>query len=623
MEAFPEDITRQDFLQSGWEAVVAGCKEPECEDYWFAFGKKATELIEAGDERQGRIHMLLCQLTSMPLNLDRPLEPFRPRWSTPRGERSLGPDDLDENSLNLIASVVPDVGDPELQARLADLLTLRRRNYRTADLAVTAYLASAKKLEAPDRWPPMVDRVVRALQIAASFGKRAQSFPRVIAYIEAVLAQLDGEDPLFLSARLMELLQAHRVGDHAAEHAQRAAKQAERAEASAEWHRARTYWQVTATWFRILKQPTEERAAVLREADTHVKQAEAAVAGDTPSYMHASGFLTFGIEAYRKVGNTDEEVQRLVARLLDYQARSTAELIPYGASLDISEWVAQAEKHVQGKPLEEALLALAFIADPHKVSALRAKVEENRRTFIFHRIMPEVRLNVLGRVIARQPESEDEALQADMDKDLTRFHSVHVQAIVEPARTQILSEHAIGIRDILPLVHNNPFVQPGAEYIVARALHAGLTGDFLVAVHLLTPQLEASLRHLLSRAGVIATGFDAAGIQNEGGLNGLLVRSEYTGPLTRLLGEDFVFHLRCLLISHWGANLRNDTSHGLLDHDSFYSAPACYLWWLSLRFYLLPVLGLTKQRSGSGEASQAETRRGTRQVTVRKRPRTG
>jgi len=51
-----------------------------------------------------------------------------------------------------------------------------------------------------------------------------------------------------------------------------------------------------------------------------------------------------------------------------------------------------------------------------------------------------------------------------------------------------------------------------------------------------------------------------------------------------------VFDLRGLLIERYGSNLRNDMAHGLLDYEAFYSGPAIYFWWLTLRLCCTPVI---------------------------------
>ena len=98
------------------------------------------------------------------------------------------------------------------------------------------------------------------------------------------------------------------------------------------------------------------------------------------------------------------------------------------------------------------------------------------------------------------------------------------------------------------------------------------------------------MRYILEQVGVSASGLDSKGIQDEFSLNTTLKEPRFSEPLSKVFGEDLIFDLRGLLIERFGANLRNDMAHGLIGTNFFYSENGCYLWWLSLRIYSLPVL---------------------------------
>ncbi len=178
------------------------------------------------------------------------------------------------------------------------------------------------------------------------------------------------------------------------------------------------------------------------------------------------------------------------------------------------------------------------------------------------------------------------AKRAEMFRQLTWRHRVQAIGVILPARAQIALDHELGIHHLLPIVSNNPFVPPGRELILARGLLAGLEGDFLVATHLLIPQVENSLRYVLRQHGVITSGLNSEGVQEEFDLNRIL----YMPELRPILGEDLIFELRGLLVERFGSNLRNEMAHGLIDQGAFYSAEAVYLWWTVLRVCCLPVL---------------------------------
>lgn len=105
-------------------------------------------------------------------------------------------------------------------------------------------------------------------------------------------------------------------------------------------------------------------------------------------------------------------------------------------------------------------------------------------------------------------------------------------------------------------------------------------------MHLLVPQIEESIRTLLTHKGVITSGFDRTlSQQNEHDLNTTLLREE----MHQLFDEDTVFELRGLLVEHYGSNLRNLMAHGLYNDHQMHSTDALYLWGLTLQLCMFTI----------------------------------
>lgn len=131
----------------------------------------------------------------------------------------------------------------------------------------------------------------------------------------------------------------------------------------------------------------------------------------------------------------------------------------------------------------------------------------------------------------------------------------------------------------------------GREMLFARGLHAGLTGDFVVAMHLSLPQVENSLRHMLAQRGVVVTKL-VDGIEDVVFLHELLdARGTYRPLLEEMFGEDTIFDLEGLLVRRFGANLRNRSAHGLMDYEQIQSVEGIYSWWLVLRLCVAALIG--------------------------------
>lgn len=467
-----------------------------------------------------------------------------------------------------------------------------------AELAIRSYLEAADILEDPAEWWQCEHRMERAVQLAVSLGKRNQPFRKVIAYIAGVLDRYQGEDPMFLSAKLMTILLDYEQGDPVkyAALAEKAAMGAEAEKDEIKWHKARSYWEIKARWHAMDGDEKNARQSQIRAAETLVKLAEDALKRPQTPYSVAASFIQQAIEAFRKIKHTEERRRELQKKLLGYQKKSVADLKSASHEIDVGQVVEEAISRVRGKTLHDSLFALALSRSSPKATDLRKRVEGLSKKFGFTYFLPIRILDKDGKVTARRPgmygdESESEqALRAEMLREAAREQGLFAQAVVRPAIAQINVEHSVRTGDLLSLVSNSPFVPPGREYMFARGLHAGFSGDFVMMTHLLCPQLEHSIRHLLSRRGVDVSGLDDQGIQDVYPLNRIFFK--YKAELLEILGEDIVFDLQGLLVERFGSNLRNRMAHGLMDYPEFYSWEILYLWWLTLRLCLAPIYAL-------------------------------
>jgi Domain of unknown function (DUF4209) len=586
MTSLNPPLSKDDFISSHWQDVIESSERKACPDYRNAFQKKAQEAKLAGNIREQAVFEILAHVVYYDDIKSESTEQF-----------FIETLNLTDEHLGFLTEIAAEVSDPELQARIADILWVRRRNYQMAQLAVNAYIESAKTLEDPKEWTFCFNRIERALRLAHKI-KYAED--TVIRHIEAVLERYNGEDPLWLSAKLMKLLQEFRRGD-STKYSALAGKAATLAESANGWRRARDYWTIKAKWHLREKDSEKERAASMLAAETYVMEAEDALKRKTPSYLAASRFMQQAVEAFRKIRGTKEETIEAKARaeevhklLLQYQEESLKELVTHSHATDISDLAEHARAHVRGKDLQDALFALSLLGSPSNVSQLRKQVQEQaHESPLYHVLSPTV-MNEMGKVVAHRTVSvlssnldeAEEATRFEMNKNASRHQSFHAQAYIEPAKEQINLEHSVQIDDLLAVLVNSPFIPPDREYLFAKGLYAGLVGDFFTSTHILIPQVENSIRYLLWRRGIITSGLDDSGIQNEYNLNSTLYHPE----LGSIFDENTLFDLKCLLVERSGSNLRNRMAHGLISDNEFSSPLMSYLWWFTLRLCCLPIL---------------------------------
>ena len=577
--------TKADFDGCAWQEVIESAETRECSAYWESFGTKAKEAQEAGNEQAQEVFTLLNAATSLFLKEpNNAMSPFCPMFTSPRG-RTADVDDFSDEHVAVFSQLIPKIEDPELRARIADIVWVRKRGHQVAAQAVSAYLESARQLEATEMpWPPCIDRTKRAVTLAVLHGRNSPTFKQVIAHIEDTLDRHKYNDLSYLSAELMEIMLEKKEGD-SSKFAQLSQMHALAVVDDEDWARPKRYLELQARWLERANDKSGSRAARIRAAETYVHAAKERSEQAQPDNLGAAMLLQSAIEAYRRIGGEKERIEKLHHVLLEYKRRGTDQMGSVSAETSITEPYIDAINSVKGKELSEAIRALATIEMPPNLNYLRQLVEELKRDSPLIYLIPWFKEDESGRTTGFAPSSlsedangRDDSTRSHLLRHASQMRSLTVVARFEPARRQILEEHYVRVQDFLPLVTDHPFVPMGREVLYARGLHAGLEGDFVVAAHLLIPQMENSIRHVLTQHGVITSGLEPKGIQDVHLLKSLLDCPE----VEKILGEDLTFDLQGLLLERLGDNLRNRVAHGLMEVKDFFRTDAIYLWWLTL-----------------------------------------
>jgi hypothetical protein len=583
-------LNRNDFTNAPWKDVIDSIDRKDFFSYIVPFYKKSQEAEKSGNIREQAVFLVLAAATSSSLKPESTEESLADHF------RNLAKDDLD-----FLADIVPEISDPELQARIADILWVKRRNYKMAQLAIPAYLKSADNLESPEEWNYCFDRICRALILSRQI-KHEEAV--VLNHIDLLLDRYKGEDPSLLSAKLMQLLQEKKLGD-LVKYGDLSERAANFAESKSNWFKARILWNIKATWNRMQGDFEKEFSASMLAAETYVKEADCVLTTTPPSYILASRYLQQAVEFLRSIRGTKEETINAKARakevhkmLLQHQEKSRDELIKVSSQAEvkgINQIVDRAINNVRNKDFKETIFALALSTDTTNISQLRKQVVQQSHDIIGSDLFPLVVINEEGKITARQPafdisqnpDQADKATYFAMCQNAAYYQKLQAQVCIEPARLQINLEHSVRINDIRSIIMHSPFVPPGREHLFAKGLYAGIVGDFFTSIHILIPQIENSVRHVMWQRGIIASGLNSSGIQEEHNLNTTL----YHQKIDDIFDESTLFDLRCLLVEHAGSNLRNRIAHGLISDVEFMDPLMSYAWWLVLRLCCLPILG--------------------------------
>lgn len=525
-------------------------------------------------------------LLTMMLKSDQPAEPFGPVFVM-GGQRSAIPADFDKQGLAGLEEWAFSLQDPELRSRFLDVLWVQARSFQAARGAVEAYIAAALRLEAPQEWSFSYQRLERALRLATGLGKGGADLRlKVLGEIEAMLHRHQGTDPLYLTMRLTNLLLEFRHGD-TKQFSEYALVAATSAEAARDFWRAKDYYQLAAECKRAVSDTDGETAALRCSAECLAKEAELACQQPGRGIMVAAAILSDAVEAMRQVPDARERTAELHDRLIDLQRESVGELKAVSTKINVTDLIDNALDAVRDKSFKEAVFALCAMAQPPSTERLKREVHEQARVAILSNMFSSQVLNSRGQVVAMAPglesgadDPQQEGLRWRMFRNARMRRDLAVQGMINPAREEIHAVHNPDRQDMAGLIQHSPWIPPGHAESVLRALIAGFQGDMLIVGHLVPPQLEAMVRHVVESLGATTSKLEPGGVQPERSLGPLLETPE----ALHAFGENGVFELQDLFTDQLGTNLRNEVAHGLIDDSGLFGTDVLYAWWLLLRY---------------------------------------
>ncbi len=596
VERYPIDLQLDsaDFADCNWRSVLAALDSDRYSSMWQAFSRAAGDALEKGNKKQSKTFWLLADACSMMLRPQSKNEPFKPYFQM-EGKRSVIPDDFTQADIEFFAGVVDSIDDPWLRARLADLVWLKSeiRDSRFALAAIDAYREVPLDLETWMRdgehcWNRAI-ALAQNLKAVAS-DRLVQMESDIVAKVKSA-ASTDG----FFAFWLSKLLAEFRLGHSASpELAQKLEEIAATLREPGDGHKAREYFNAAGHWYRVAKEDEKAARMFIEVAESFAKEALSKETAGTPISALAASLYEDAIQACRRVPRLLREGLGVEKRMSELRAllKNSGQLAigQFQAietpGVDITESIEHARNVVSGKNSTEALRCFAALHSGANAARLRTQTLDAKKKYIFSSLFGSTQFDRDGRVIAKRAayglgntESDEASLLADMVQDFQIEMGLIVQGYLLPALDVMHGEHRVCERDFIDIANHSPIVPRGRAMLFGKGLFAGYDHDFVVAIHLLAPQIEHLVRFHLQRAGVVTAKLDPNGIETEIGLSALIDLPE----TKKVLGENLTFEIRAVFCDAFGPNLRNEIAHGLLDDRECQSIYSVYAWWFALR----------------------------------------
>jgi hypothetical protein len=195
-------------------------------------------------------------------------------------------------------------------------------------------------------------------------------------------------------------------------------------------------------------------------------------------------------------------------------------------------------------------------------------------------------VNTAGAALSEEPPDDWYLNMIARAESLRR--AMVVANYVEPVRLLVNELIAIEERHFSPIVWQSAFVPQLQAPLYALGFARFFQGDLASAAHLLIPQLEPSLRHILKAHGTDPTKRRDDAIEEDRSLDAII--SNHRAELNDILGAPLLEELDRVFNVKPGPALRHDVAHGQMSAGQCYSADVIYACWLLYRVCCLFLL---------------------------------
>ncbi|AUC20621.1 hypothetical protein BTO15_00155 [Polaribacter sejongensis] len=250
--------------------------------------------------------------------------------------------------------------------------------------------------------------------------------------------------------------------------------------------------------------------------------------------------------------------------------------IPFQSELNINEIV-------RNENIEDFKTGLNFILQLPIIETEKLKSknkEKDKNTFLGHFFKDYLHITNKGTVSGK---SNEEDFYFNISKDYYRNSLIK---ILREIKLIMDFDKQISKDVISTMVINSEslFIPKGREYFFIEGIYQGFQNNFILASHILIPQIENSLKNLIELNGRNATK-NTEEIQNDNTLGSILGIEKNNKMLDKICSRNLLLELNSYLVDGNSVNFRNRLCHGLISplETDYYGI---YLWWLTIKMIM-------------------------------------
>lgn len=468
-ELFP-NISTEIADKSDWINLCGSKSEKSATALYSIFSTAVKNAKAASDAPASEFFGLLSQVFSMGYRPDNLEEPFGPLWVMDGGRTAI-PADFTDFNLDILTHLVGKSGESAVDARISDVLWLRRKKVKDAETAISSNIDHAKenlKIQNED-WNHALESFERACQLWKQLGRQAQFASEIEAVILSCLNENEPEPDNDFRIKVLRIVTKYSVDSNLAARQQWTEKLSEEMLNAKNFGKANDYLEISLDLSRLNKDSKSETRVKRKIVDYLVEQAKR-LKSDGASGLLLAGCYSKAIEAARRLGGLRDLIDNLHKEMNEAQKDALSELKPVEVSIDVTKYISVGRDAVASVPIEQALIEIAKLAEPISINDLQKMIEDLAKKYPLAYHISGVTYNDKGRVVARtspalaaDDDEQKAGTQAHMISECGRQQDLLGRSIFQSARLALKERVPLGATIFEDLVSNNPFVPQGRE----------------------------------------------------------------------------------------------------------------------------------------------------------------
>lgn len=481
---------------------------------------------------------------------------------------------LNKESIKYFEQRVMETKNNELKSRYTDYLWEREKKAEYAEIATRSYLDSLSLFYESTWFFRLADALNRLVyfSLIQAVDENTTIFIRdtLLKYLRKMVADQKYRFCLELIETFCYL--QNRSTQNNQEVMQIATQCVEYFRKENNFHLERSFLEARKQLYKINNEPIRDQDQLIAESYT----AEAGIHESKGDNLVASSYYEQALKKYQQLGDK-KNIDLMQGKFIGSNKKSLSEFRTVSTEIKIPQ---EAFDKIIATPLSASDLKGAL----QRLSVMDLLLPDyesiERQTKKMEKDYP-LQFLVSQKVIDAEGNSVDSGenpFQHMLMRNAMIFIGIS-ENVINKIFDRLAGEKGLNAKSLFAFLENWSLLPMKNRVIIQSGIEKHFQNDFISSLHILTPQLEATIRSLLQIAGLKTISFIRNTTSTQASaLSNLLEKEE----APRVLGSNLTWYLKILLTEKLGYNLRNEVAHGLIDPEKCNKSNSSFLLFIFL-----------------------------------------